>query len=77
MHRTEALLLKAVGILLILLGLVLFASPYVPYTTRERIRDTPLTVKREKTLIVPRAVAVLVIAAGVTVLILPRKNSRQ
>jgi uncharacterized membrane protein HdeD (DUF308 family) len=37
MHRVEAIWIKIVGVLVILLGLLLFASPQVTYTRRERV----------------------------------------
>jgi hypothetical protein len=37
--------LKSVGVLLILLGLTLFVSPYVSHTTKEPLRNAFLTVK--------------------------------
>ena len=73
MRRAEALWLKIIGVLLILLGLVLFASPRVTYTTREKVVDTKslgVTVKRQKTVVIPRVVALLTIATGVGALIL-------
>jgi len=63
------------GVLLILLGLTLFASPYISYTTREHIEHTPLTVKREKTLVVPRPLAIVITAAGVVSLVLARRKA--
>jgi hypothetical protein len=76
-HRVEAVWLRIVGVLLIALGAVLFASPYISYSTREHIKNTPLPVKREKTLAVPRPVAVLIIAAGVTVLASASRKQQQ
>ena len=73
MQRAEALWLKITGVLLILLGLVLFASPRVSYHTREKVVHTgslDVTAKRQKTVVIPRAVALLAIAAGVGALIL-------
>ena len=66
-HKVEAAWLRIVGVLLIVLGAVLLASPYFSYSTSEHLRNTPLSVKREKAFAVPRPVAVLIIAAGVTV----------
>jgi uncharacterized membrane protein YfcA len=68
-QQAEALWLKILGVLLILLGLVLFASPRIPYTTREEIPHTRLKVKREKTIIIPRPVAVVIVGAGVLALV--------
>jgi hypothetical protein len=76
-HRVEAVWLRIVGVLLIALGAVLFASPYVSYSTREHLRNTPLSVKREKTLAVPWPVAGLTIAAGVIVLAIAGRRAQQ
>jgi uncharacterized membrane protein HdeD (DUF308 family) len=73
-HRVEALWTKIVGILLILLGVMLFASPFISYTTSERIAHTPLSVKRQKALIVPLPISALIIAAGVVTLILASRK---
>jgi hypothetical protein len=76
-QRAEALWLKIIGVLLILLGLVLFASPRIMYSTREKVIDTEsihITAKREKSMFIPRAVALLTIAAGVGALILASRN---
>jgi hypothetical protein len=75
-HRLEALWVKIVGILLILLGVTLLASPFISYTKSERIAHTPLKVKREKTLMVPVPVSAMIIAAGVVTLILASRNAR-
>jgi hypothetical protein len=75
-HRVEALWAKIIGVLLILLGLTLFASPYIAYSQREQIAHTPLTVKREKTFVIPQPVAVTIIAVGVAVLVLARVKTR-
>jgi hypothetical protein len=69
--------LKIIGVLLVLLGLVMFASPRVSYTTREKVVDTRsfgVTVKRQKTVVIPRAVALITVAAGVGALILASRN---
>ena len=76
MHRVEAIWLKIVGVLLILLGLALFISPYVSYTTREEIGHTGFKLKREKTLHIAKPVAGLIIAAGITVLALASRTPR-
>jgi uncharacterized membrane protein len=76
-RRAEALWLKIIGVLLILLGLVLFTSARVTYTTREKVVDTRsfgVTVKRQKTVVIPRTVALLTVAAGVGALILASRN---
>jgi hypothetical protein len=72
-RRAEALWLKIIGVLLILLGLTLFASPRITYRTREKVirsDSIDITAKRQKTIVIPRAVALLTIAAGVGTLIL-------
>jgi hypothetical protein len=76
-HRIEAVWLRIVGGLLIALGVVLFASPYVAYSEREHLRNTPLAVKREKSFAVPKPVAVLIIAAGVTVIGIAGRKPQQ
>jgi uncharacterized membrane protein YidH (DUF202 family) len=75
MRRVEALWTKIIGVLLILIGVVLLASPEIAYTSQERIAHTRYSVKRERTLIVPRPAAVLVIGAGVTTLIIAIRRS--
>ena len=68
----RALWTKILGVLLILLGLMLLASPWVTYTRREKAIQTPttnVTVKREKNVIVPRPVSVLIILLGVLALV--------
>jgi hypothetical protein len=76
-HRVEAAWLRIVGVLLIALGAVLFASPYISYSAREQLRNTPLSVKREKTFAVPRPIAVFIIAAGVTVLAIASRKAQR
>jgi hypothetical protein len=49
-HRVGALWLRIVGVLLIALGAVLFASPYVSYSAREHVRNTPLSVSAKRRL---------------------------
>ena len=63
-QRAEAIWLRIIGVLLILLGLVLLASPMITYSTKEQLGNTPLKVKREKSIAIPRPVAVLIVAAG-------------
>ena len=67
MRRAEAVWVRILGVLLILLGLTLFASPQVTYTSRRKIKlppSTEITTKEKKTIVIPRAVAVLVMGAG-------------
>lgn len=75
----EALWLRIVGVLLILLGIVLLVSPVVSYTRRETVMHTPsadVTAKRRKGFVVPRPVAVIVIGAGVGALIFAGRKPR-
>jgi uncharacterized membrane protein YfcA len=70
--RAEALWLKIIGVLLILVGLVLFASPRIVYSAREKFIHTDsvdVTAKRQKTLAIPRPLALLTIAAGIAVIV--------
>jgi hypothetical protein len=67
-RRAEAIWTRILGIALILLGATLLVSPYFAYTTRERIPHTQFSVKREKTLMAPRPVGVLIVALGATAL---------
>jgi len=76
-HRVEALWLKILGVLVILLGLVLLASPRIPYATREEIGHTGLKVRRGKVIIIPHPVAVLIIGAGVLALTLASRKPQQ
>jgi uncharacterized membrane protein YfcA len=69
---TEALWLKTIGVLLIAVGLVLFVSPRIMYSARERIIHTnsvDVTAKRQETLAIPRSLALLTIAAGIAVIV--------
>ena len=77
--RAEILWLKIIGLLLILLGLTLFASPRITYTTKEKVVHSDsidITAKREKTVLVPRAIALLIVAGGVTTLIFGSRAPR-
>lgn len=65
--------LRIVGVLLILLGITLFLSPQVVYTTHEQIRNTRFRVQREKVVWIPRPVAVLVAAGGAALWILMQR----
>jgi hypothetical protein len=79
-QRAEALSMKILGILLILLGLTLFGAPQVTYTRRETVihtQTTDLTAKRQKTTTVPRAVSVLIIGAGVLAFVYASKSRQQ
>ena len=77
-QRAEALWMKILGVLLILLGLTLFASPQIWYTQRRSISVSPtteITSKGERVLVVPRALAAVVAAAGVAALYFARRSS--
>jgi uncharacterized membrane protein YdcZ (DUF606 family) len=70
--RAETLWLKIIGVLLILVGLVLFASPRIVYTAREKLIHTgsvEVTAKRQETLSIPRSFAMLIIMAGIAVIV--------
>jgi hypothetical protein len=75
--RTEAIWLEVIGVGLILIGLTLLASPEIFYTTREKLGDTRYSVKREKTLVVPRGAAVLLIGAGAAVFAIAIRRSHR
>ncbi len=78
--RALALWTKILGVLLILLGLMLLASPWMTYTRRETVIHTPTTnvmVKREKNIIVPRSVSLLIMGLGVLALVYASRRSRQ
>ena len=66
--------MRILGVLLILLGLVLFASPLIPYMRREKIGNSRYSVKSERLIVVPRPVAALIVGAGTVVLILATKG---
>ena len=70
--RAEALWLKTIGVLLISVGLLLFVSPRIMYSARQRIIHTnsvDVTAKRQETLTIPRSLALLTIAAGIAVIV--------
>jgi hypothetical protein len=71
--------MRILGILLILLGLVLWVSPQIRYTKRTRISVTPsteITSKEQRMLVMPRPVAALIAGAGVLVLVLVGRKPR-
>jgi uncharacterized membrane protein YdcZ (DUF606 family) len=79
-QRAEGVWMRIIGILLVLLGLTLLASPLVTYGTREKVIDTEsvdVTAKRQKTVVVPRVVSVLVIGAGVLVFVLGSRRPQE
>jgi uncharacterized membrane protein len=80
MQRAEALWLKIIGVLLVLLGVTLLASPQITYTKRETVihtGSTDITAKRQKTVVVPRPVAALIIGAGLMGFVLASRKSPQ
>ena len=76
MTRAEVVWIKILGVLLIVLGLVLFISPRVTYTRGEQIPNTRFTVKREKAIVVPRPAAVLIVGFGVAALVFAGRSGR-
>jgi hypothetical protein len=70
----EALWLRILGTLLIVLGLTLFLGPWVPYTKREPIAHTRYSATREKAVLVPRPVAALIAGFGVLALVLSGRS---
>ena len=79
MQRTEILWMRIIGVLLILLGLTLFAVRRITYTTTEKVIDTSsvdLTAKRQKSIGIPRTASLLVVAAGVIVLVVAGRKAR-
>src|SRR5439155_6514987 len=76
-QRAEVLWMKIIGVLLILLGLTLFASPRITYHVREKVIHTgsiDVTANRQKTVVVPRVVASLIVGAGAIVLVLASRK---
>jgi len=76
-QRAEALWMKIIGVLLILLGLTLFASPRISYRAKENVVHTgsiDITANRQKTVVIPRVVAALIVGAGVIVLVLASRK---
>ena len=74
MARMEAVWIRILGVLLVLLGLTLFTAPRIAYTRSENIPHTHLVVEREKSIVVPRVATVLIMGAGAMVLIIVRKR---
>jgi hypothetical protein len=69
--------MRIIGILLTLLGVVLLASPLVIYSRREKVIDTEsiqVTAKRQKGIVIPPAVGLLTIGAGVGIFIFAGRN---
>ena len=79
MTRAEVLWLKIIGALLILLGIMLFASPTVTYTTRENVVKTgslDVTAKHQKAVVIPRPVSGLTMGVGFIVLVIAKRKSQ-
>ena len=70
MGRAENVWWKILGVLLVLLGAVLLLGPRITYTAKEKLPNTSYYADREKTLVIPRAIGVLVIAGGVLAIVL-------
>jgi uncharacterized membrane protein YdcZ (DUF606 family) len=71
--RAETVWMRLIGVLLILLGLLLFASPRILYSKREKVIDTEsvhITAKRQKSLAIPPAVSLITIGVGIVTLLL-------
>jgi uncharacterized membrane protein YdcZ (DUF606 family) len=79
-QRAEAVWLRIIGVLLVLVGLTLLASPLIMYGTREKIIDTPsvhVSAQRHRAVVVPRVVSALIIGAGVLVFVLGSRRSQE
>ena len=77
--RAERRLTQVVGILLILVGLVLLASPRVVYTSREvaiHTREKDYKVARQKVLAIPPALSLVVVAAGIVIIVFAARSRR-
>jgi hypothetical protein len=77
MHGEEARWTRTLGVLLLVLGLTLFAWPRVSYTTREtaiHTREKDFKVEPQKTLTIPRPVSLAFITAGVVMVMLASRN---
>lgn len=77
MRAAELMLWRIIGALLILVGVVIFISPQINYTARENIPHTDLIVKRPKTLVIPRALAVFVVGGGVLAIAVGGRRRRR
>jgi hypothetical protein len=78
MERSLALWTRILGVLLVLLGIVLLIEPEVMLRWRERALRTPsveVTAKRERVIVVPRVVAVVIIGVGIVVFVRARKGA--
>ncbi len=73
----EAVLVRIMGVLLVLVGLVLFASPRFVYTSKDTAIHTKAMdykVERQRITTVPRPVAALIVAAGTAILVLASRR---
>ena len=71
--------MRIVGVLLILLGLILFVSPQVSYSSKEKIAragSLEITAKRHKTVVIPRPVSMLIVGAGAIAILLAGRRSQ-
>jgi len=75
-QRAQTVWTVILGVLLILLGLTLFASPRVTYRTNEKIGHTRFSVKREKIIMVPHAIAALIVCSGLLTLFVAVRGQR-
>lgn len=73
--RAQTVWTRILGILLIVLGLTLLASPQITYNTNERLGHTKFSVQREKSIVVPRPIAALIALSGVVVLVMSGRGS--
>jgi hypothetical protein len=78
-RSAETVLWRIVGVLLILVGLTLIASPQITYNSRKTIKLAPsaeVTTNEPRTIVIPRPIAVVVIGAGVAALLLARRSAK-
>jgi hypothetical protein len=78
MERSLALWTRILGVLLVLLGAVLLIEPEVMVRWRERVLRTPsveVTAKRERVIVVPRVVAVIILGVGIVVFVRASKSA--
>jgi hypothetical protein len=77
-ERLLALWTRILGVLLVLLGIVLLIEPEVMLRWRERALRTPsveVTTKRERVIVIPRVLAVVIIGVGIVVFVKARKSA--
>jgi hypothetical protein len=78
MERLLALWTRILGVLLVLLGIVLLVAPEVMLRWRERALRTPsveVTAKRERVIVIPRVVAVIILGVGIVVFVRASKSA--